>query len=134
MTRRRAGGFFNRYGDIDSKTWTARIMKPFGGYNSMIELIDTTDYKSITFLGETFDIATQKKEIKVYLHRFFELVKYDYTKENRPLLKLKTYLKEERFEIIFDFGSEIFESDKDDYILQLENEVEELKKQLNIEE
>jgi len=111
-------------------------ISPFGAYDALIEQMNTFNYKSFTLLGETFPIVTdeEKNQIKIYLHRFLEIAKYEFTKETRPPMRLRLHLKEERFEIVFDFDSPIIGWEEQEYIKELENEVEELKKQLNIEE
>jgi hypothetical protein len=129
---RRGLGLFNMNG---TKVMSCTI-SPFGAYDALIEQMNTFDYKSFTLLGETFPIVTdeEKNQIKIYLHRFLEIAKYDFTKETRPPMRLRLHLKEERFEIVFDFDSPIIGWEEQEYIKELENEVEELKKQLNIEE
>jgi hypothetical protein len=129
---KRGLGLFNMNG---TKVMSCTI-SPFGAYDALIEQMNTFDYKSFTLLGETFPIVTdeEKKQIKIYLHRFLEIAKYDFTKETRPPMRLRLWLKEERFEIVFDFDSPIIGWEEQEYIKELENEVEELKKQLNIEE
>lgn len=129
---RRGLGLFNMNG---TKVMSCTI-SPFGAYDALIEQMNTFDYKSFTLLGETFPIVTdeEKNQIKIYLHRFLEIAKYDFTKETRPPMRLRLHLKEERFEIVFDFDCPIIGWEEQEYIKELENEVEELKKQLNIEE
>lgn len=129
---RRGLGLFNMNG---TKVMSCTI-SPFGAYDALIEQMNTFNYKSFTLLGETFPIVTdeEKNQIKIYLHRFLEIAKYEFTKETRPPMRLRLHLKEERFEIVFDFDSPIIGWEEQEYIKELENEVEELKKQLNIEE
>lgn len=129
---RRGLGLFNMNG---TKVMSCTI-SPFGAYDALIEQMNTFNYKSFTLLGETFPIVTdeEKNQIKIYLHRFLEIAKYDFTKETRPPMRLRLHLKEERFEVVFDFDSPIIGWEEQEYIKELENEVEELKKQLNIEE
>ena len=129
---RRGLGLFNMNGtEVMSCT-----ISPFGAYDALIEQMNTFNYKSFTLLGETFPIVTdeESQQIKIYLHRFLEIAKYDFTKETRPPMRLRLHLKEERFEVVFDFDSPIIGWEEQEYIKELENEVEELKKQLNIEE
>jgi hypothetical protein len=129
---RRGLGLFNMNG---TKVMSCTI-SPFGAYDALIEQMNTFNYKSFTLLGETFPIVTdeEKNQIKIYLHRFLEIAKYEFTKETRPPMRLRLHLKEERFEVVFDFDSPIIGWEEQEYIKELENEVEELKKQLNIEE
>ena len=125
-------GLFNLHGNRDTKKILSCTMNPFGSYYQIVEKIDTFKYKSITFLGETFPINTakQKQEVKIYLHRFIEIVKYDFNKETRPPMRFRVYLKEERFEIVFDFDCPIIGWEEQEYIKELETDVEELKKEI----
>jgi hypothetical protein len=129
-------GMFNLHGNRENKKVLSCTMNPFGSYYQIIEKIETFNYKSITFLGETFPIKTPKQiqEVKIYLHRFIEIVKYDFTKETRPPMRFRVWMKEERFEIVFDFDSPIIGWEEQEYIKELEKENEELKKQLNATE
>jgi hypothetical protein len=129
---RRGLGLFNLHGNIDNKKVMSCTVSPFGAYNALIEQMNTFEYKSFTLLGETMPIVTheEKQQMKIYLHRFLEIAKYDFTKETRPPMRLRLHLKEERFEIVFDFDSPIIGWEEQEYIKELEKENEELKKQL----
>lgn len=120
-------GLFNMRGSRDSKKILSHQMNPFGGYAFMMELLGNTDFNTIEFLGETFDLKTQLEEVKIYLSRFFEVVKFDYTRENRPLLRLKYYLEEKKYEILFITDSPLIGVDVEEYIKELENEIQQLK-------
>jgi hypothetical protein len=126
---RRGLGLFNMNG---TKVMSCTI-SPFGAYDALIEQMNTFNYKSFTLLGETFPIVTdeEKNQIKIYLHRFLEIAKYEFTKETRPPMRLRLHLKEERFEVVFDFDSPIIGWEEQEYIKELEEEIEALKSKIN---
>lgn len=127
---KRGLGLFNMNG---TKVMSCTI-SPFGAYDALIEQMNTFDYKSFTLLGETLPIVTdeEKQLIKIYLHRFLEIAKYDFTKETRPPMRLKLHLKEERFEIVFDFDCPIIGWEEQEYIKELEQRNSELEKQIEV--
>ena len=129
--RRRSLGLFNMSGNRDNRKVLEHVMNPFGGLDFIIQLIEGDSQKSITFLGETFDLTEQKNEAKIYLARFFEVIKFEFTKENRPPLSLKYFLEEERIEIIFDMDCDIVGASEQEYIKDLEKQIEELKSKIN---
>lgn len=122
-------GMFNMHGNRDNKKVLSCTMNPFGAYEQIVEKIDTFGFKSFTLLGETFSIVKpkEKQQIKIYLHRFIELAKYEFTKETRPPMRFRLHLKEERFEIVFDFKCPIIGWEEQEYIKELENEIQQLK-------
>jgi hypothetical protein len=126
---RRGLGLFNMNG---TRVMSCTI-SPFGAYDALIEQMNTFNYKSFTLLGETFPIVTdeEKNQIKIYLHRFLEIAKYEFTKETRPPMRLRLHLKEERFEVVFDFDSPIIGWEEQEYIKELEEEIEALKSKIN---
>ena len=126
---RRGLGLFNMNG---TKVMSCTI-SPFGAYDALIEQMNTFNYKSFTLLGETFPIVTdeEKNQIKIYLHRFLEIAKYEFTKETRPPMRLRLHLKEERIEVVFDFDSPIIGWEEQEYIKELEEEIEALKSKIN---
>ena len=128
--KRRGLGLFNLHGNINNKKIMSCSVNPFGSYEYIVEMLNTYGFKSFTLLGETFPIVTdeEKQQIKIYLHRFLEIAKYDFTKETRPPMRLRLHLKEERFEVVFDFDCPIIGWEEQEYIKELENKVEELEK------
>jgi hypothetical protein len=126
---RRGLGLFNLHGNIDNKKVMSCTLSPFGAYDALVEQMNTFDYKSFTLLGETMSIVTyeEKQQMKIYLHRFLEIAKYEFTKETRPPMRLRLWLKEERFEIVFDFDCPIIGWEEQEYIKELEAEAETLR-------
>jgi len=129
--RKRSLGLFNMSGNRENRKVLEHVMNAFGGLDFIIQLIESDSQKLITFLGETFNLQEQKQEVKIYLARFFEVIKFEFTKENRPPLSLKYFLEEERIEIVFDMDCDIVGASEQEYIKELEEEIEALKSKIN---
>jgi hypothetical protein len=129
--RKRSLGLFNMSGNRENRKVLEHVMNAFGGLEFIIQLIESDSQKLITFLGETFNLQEQKQEVKIYLARFFEVIKFEFTKENRPPLSLKYFLEEERIEIVFDMDCDIVGTSEQEYIKELEEEIEALKSKIN---
>lgn len=130
MAKRKGLGLFNMNGSREKKKVLNHPLHPFGAYDFMSELLDNTDFKYIKLLGERFSIPKEKEQVKIYLHRFFEMVKFDYTKQTRPPLILRYHMESKWIEVIFDTEAELFGMSEQEYIEQLKKDLSDEKKRV----
>jgi hypothetical protein len=113
IRKKRASGLPNMSGNRDNRQFLNCLLYPFSAYETIIETINTNaQFKTLEFLDKEFNTEDQLDEIKLFLPRFLNIVKYDFNKENRPPLRMRYDLENKKITILFDFNSKVLNEDE----------------------
>jgi hypothetical protein len=120
IRKKRATGMSNMTGNRNNRQFLNCLLYPFSAYEVIIESVESNKcFETIEFLDKEFNTTTQIDEIKLFLQRFINIVKFDYNKDNRPPLRMRYNLEQKKIEILFDFNSKVLHEDE----IQLKEEL-----------
>ena len=113
IRKKRASGLPNMSGNINNRQFLNCLLYPFSALETIMEAVNlNTQFKTLEFLDREFDIQYQMDDIKLFLPRFMDIIKYDFNKENRPPLRMRYDLLNKKITILFDFNSKELNEDE----------------------